>query len=265
MGSFNKIQRIRQFTSDLRRWDDDYELWNDYHPSEYHGAIEFLNVMQFFASNDIQLDLALVRTVCGGNLPKPNEKPRGQDRDFFFELKVARYLYAFGAKVDLTKDTDIVAEIAGRKIFIECKRLWSESNKIKQYKKAEKQLFRRIQGQDCRPRGWVYLDASYLLNEGKLPYPTRHPIAPITAMQTELRYLWSDIAEGIRATECKEISHTFMTCGWIAMGTTLSGVQEMNTTAAFKRRSFLPFWERRLVQKYLTSLNSVDMRGIGLR
>ncbi len=86
-------------------------------------------------------------------------------RDFAFELSIASRFIKGGFTVDLTDVADLIVDINGKKLFIECKRIRSKRKLIKRVKHANTQIGKRLKS--CiskKPRGLIALDLTDIIN-----------------------------------------------------------------------------------------------------
>ncbi len=79
----------------------------------------------------------------GGAVYTKNEHGKNRARNFQLELRIASYFIQVGIKVDLSKESDLVASINGKTLHVECKRLESTKKVIVRFKESYKQLKRR--------------------------------------------------------------------------------------------------------------------------
>ena len=260
VGSFGKIQEIRKLCEDIIRQGIDYDFSADWHPAQYQAALEFLTVCEFYRSNNIVLHRGLMRKICSGHLAAPNETKISQDRDFFLEIKVARYFLAAGFEIDLTGDVDLLAKKFNAEIYVECKRLWSEGNAEKQIKKARKQIENRLRSAPKKSAGWIYVDASHLINEGKIPYPCRNPLAPIHAMQMELRFLFHDLANSVKSIKKGGPTFLILTSNWAAIDPTEKTARPMTTTVAFCLKRWAARWNKKAALQLGEAAQIIDFQ-----
>lgn len=93
-----------------------------------------------------------------------------QSRDFAFELSMAGRFIKAGYDVDLRTITDIVAEIDGRRLYVECKRIKSGKQLQKRVKEAYKQTKGRLEkDRSSRSRSLVALNLTDLINPNAMP------------------------------------------------------------------------------------------------
>ncbi len=93
-----------------------------------------------------------------------------KSRDFAFELGVASRFIKAGYNVELTSLSDVVAEVGGRTLFVECKRIKSFRQLEKRVKEAHKQLENRFNGEKSHlSRGMIALNITDILNPDSMP------------------------------------------------------------------------------------------------
>jgi len=81
----------------------------------------------------------------GGAVYTKDEHGENRARNFQLELRIASYFIQAGIKVDLSKESDLVASINGKTLHVECKRLESTKKVMIRFKEAYKQLKRRYE------------------------------------------------------------------------------------------------------------------------
>lgn len=258
VGSFGKIHEIRKLCQDIVQTTPDQDLSIDWHFSQYQSALEFLTVCDFYRSNNILLERSFMRKVCSGHLVSPTETGVSQDRDFFLEMKAARYFLAAGFEVDLSGDADLLVTGKDSKIYIECKRLWSEKNALKQIRRAGNQIEKRLEGSSKKSTGWIYVDASHLINEGKLPYPYRCIEAPLEATRIELRKLLRDLSPSVMEASKKGASQLILTSSGSAVAITTKEVRPLTTTISFSLNFWTTRWQKQAAKRVATMAANID-------
>lgn len=255
---FGKVREIKEACEDLAQSNSEFDFSSKWHLSQYQSALEFLIVFDFYRAKNIVLDRKLVRSVCRGQLVTPEETGISRDRDYFFELKVARYFLVSGFNVDLSTEADVAATFGDKEIYVECKRLWSEKNAHKRIKEAEEQIKRRLEGKGKKSAGWIFIDASFLFSEGKTPYPYRDVRAPITAMRTELKSLGTDILRWTKTDGKQSASYLTLTSKWTAIGIGTNVAHPMTTTIPITLRRNIRRWEKQCYNRLATDAQAID-------
>ena len=86
-------------------------------------------------------------------------------RDYLFEMSIAARLLNAGHEVDLNQIADIVAQVNGRKIYIEAKRIKSSSKVASRVSEANKQLRKRLaQDHSSTSRGFVAVNITDVIS-----------------------------------------------------------------------------------------------------
>jgi hypothetical protein len=162
--SNHKIQAYFQVLRDSREnkvedydIDEFFLLWR-----QLHEAVFVLDVLR---QNDISLPAELIQKAFSGKPLTETEKEGDDARNFMLELRVAVYFMAAGAKVWFDKGSDVVAEFLGKRIFVECKRIYSSAKIATRIREASNQLSERFANMPRRnsPLGIIWVDPSPVL------------------------------------------------------------------------------------------------------
>ena len=132
-------------------------------------------------------DLVLETALNGpADLLSENEKS-SDGRNTMFEISIAGRLARAGLRPTLGEEPDIHAEFNDRKIFIQCKRVFSEGAISKQLVKAAKQLKRDL-ANSCSPRdcGIIAISVSRAFNKGDKLLVARDEQALREKLQAEI-------------------------------------------------------------------------------
>lgn len=86
-------------------------------------------------------------------------------RDYLFEMSIAARLLNAGHEVDLNQIADIVAQVNGRKVYVEAKRIKSRSKVASRVSEANKQLKKRLaQDKSSTSRGIVAVNITDVIS-----------------------------------------------------------------------------------------------------
>ncbi len=130
----------------------------------YIEVNEIIRIRNCINNIDSSEFLDQIRKVTSGQEFRGNTD-NDQARDFLFELSVAsRFIYA-GYSVSLNGICDVVVDMGGDgTLFVECKRIKSETQIDKNVKKANKQITKRIESITSRKaQGLVAVNITDLL------------------------------------------------------------------------------------------------------
>ncbi|HAV1369117.1 TPA: hypothetical protein KDY48_004731 [Vibrio parahaemolyticus] len=127
-------------------------LWNTFKEGQHDGLKE--RIKKVMSGKSIRAEAI-----------KQNQNGQADDpaRDFAYELNVASRFLKGGFAVDLTDECDVVVNIDGQTLFIECKRIKSQSQLNKRVSKAAKQIDKRIGSVRKGKYGLVALDVTDVL------------------------------------------------------------------------------------------------------
>lgn len=159
-----KLKAYFQILSDsnalkIEKYDIDefYSIWRQLHEAAF--VVDALRI------NDISVPSELLQKAFSGSLLANHEPDSDPARNFMLELRVAVYFIAAGAKVWFDSGSDVTADYQGKRIYVECKRLYSVPKIAKRIGDASKQLSSRFA--KCKKRsgslGIVWLDPSPIL------------------------------------------------------------------------------------------------------
>lgn len=128
---------------------------------EVHEIIRVYNGLKDIEANEF---LEQIKKVTSGREIRQKEGD-DQARDFLFELSIAARFIKAGYSVSLTGVCDVVVDLgANGTLFVECKRIKSQSKIAANVKKANKQLTKRIKAaKTSKVRGLVAINVTDLL------------------------------------------------------------------------------------------------------
>ncbi|WP_224214394.1 hypothetical protein [Vibrio metschnikovii] len=128
---------------------------------EVHEIIRVYNGLKDIEANEF---LDQIKKVTSGREIRQKEGD-DQARDFLFELSIAARFIKAGYSVSLTGVCDVVVDLgANGTLFVECKRIKSQSKIAANVKKANKQLTKRIKAaKTSKVRGLVAINVTDLL------------------------------------------------------------------------------------------------------
>lgn len=136
------------------------------------------------AKSEPEGSLELLRQAVGGVPFARDEAADTRPRNIQLELRVASYFLQTGFSVSFSGLSDLVVDVEGFPIFVECKRLNSPRQVIKRAREAARQLRHRYQNSRKSSYGIVVVDASRII----------HPKQGIASGQTE-----TIVRDGLRA------------------------------------------------------------------
>ena len=138
---------------------------------EANELVRIMNVYKSFNSEEI---LEPIKKMTSGQRFR-NATTKDQSRDFAFELGVASRFIKVGFQVDLRGISDLVVDIKGTTLYVECKRLKSSSQLAKRTKAANEQIKRRLSAdKSSKSRGLVALNVTDIVMDSNDPlvFPT---------------------------------------------------------------------------------------------
>lgn len=155
-------------------------IWNTFKGGDHQGLRE--RVKKIMTGKSLRAEA--IRKNSKGNSDDPA-------RDFAFELNIASRFLKGGYEVDLTEECDVVVDLVGKKLYVECKRIKSEKQLGKRVKSASKQITRRIGANRKKKYGLVALDITDLL----IPEGTVTITSNIASFDHRIKSLVTDYAK----------------------------------------------------------------------
>lgn len=135
-------------------------------------ANEIIRIKNSFDSFNSSQALETIKKSVAGQRFR-NGSNTDQSRDFAFELSMAARFLKAGYEVDLRTITDIVVEIEGKTLYVECKRIKSEKQLEKRVKEANKQTKKRIENNTgSKARSFIALNLTDVINPSAMPIIT---------------------------------------------------------------------------------------------
>lgn len=157
-------------------------LWREIH--------EILFVITTFIKNQIAPPVELLVRAFDG---KPLEEyTHTEGRNFFLELRAAIYFLRAGYGVTLNEQCDIVATRGRNRIFIECKRIYSEQKTRERVQKCYQQLDQRLLHADkeFRNYGVAWIDPSPAMQKHHFVYTAYSERGARKAAGVDLMEFW---------------------------------------------------------------------------
>ncbi|VAW90102.1 hypothetical protein MNBD_GAMMA18-582 [hydrothermal vent metagenome] len=148
---------------------DDLELANEFYVfmQAQMEVVQLIRLMNTYQDKACEGFLNTFKKTMSGRKLRREAINATQDpaRDFAFELSVASRFIKGGFTVDLSDRADLVVDINGKKLFVECKRIRSEKKLKPRVNHANTQIEKRLK--KCvsnKPRGVVALDLTDIIN-----------------------------------------------------------------------------------------------------
>ena len=240
--------------------DDSYEpiqaalLWRE--------IFELVFVIESFMNNDIPIPIDLLRCSFDGKPLEDYENESG--RNFFLQLRAAIYFSRVGYKIELSNDCDVVAIRKRNRIFIECKRLYSERKAKDRVNKCYKQLETRLASADGRYKnlGLAWVDPSPAMQKNFFVYRAYSQAGARHAARMDLVFFWRQwIAKAYEGNE-KRIFALILQMVWPSL-LAGSGSNEMLTgftsyvLPGHGKTSFWGLWKARRLLDEIMSIEEV--------
>ena len=180
LGFKYKSTRIGEYEDNLKLFvneagtipEDDKELMDRFYifMQSATEACQIIRIWNTFKGGDHKGLRERVKEIMKGKSLRPeaikkNSKNNSDDpaRDFSFELNIASRFLKSGYDIDLTEECDVVVDLNGKKLYVECKRIKSSKQLKKRVKSASEQITRRIGANRNKKYGLVALDVTDIL------------------------------------------------------------------------------------------------------
>ncbi|WP_281223595.1 hypothetical protein [Photobacterium sanguinicancri] len=132
-------------------------------------AAELVRIMNVYKSFDAEEILEPIKKMTSGQRFR-NATTKDQSRDFAFELGVASRFIKAGYAVDLRGISDLVVDIDGTRLYVECKRMKSFKQLGKRVQEANKQIRTRLStDRSSKSRGMIALNVTDIVVENDTP------------------------------------------------------------------------------------------------
>ncbi|HHX8522784.1 TPA: hypothetical protein ACVO3F_004367 [Vibrio diabolicus] len=132
-------------------------------------ANELVRIMNVYKSFDAEEILEPIKKMTSGQRFR-NATTKDQSRDFAFELGVASRFIKAGYAVDLRGISDLVVDIDGTRLYVECKRMKSFKQLGKRVQEANKQIKTRLStDRSSKSRGMIALNVTDIVMEDDTP------------------------------------------------------------------------------------------------
>jgi hypothetical protein len=162
--------------------DEAMRLWREIH--------ELTFVLSVFKDNNLTPPNDLLKKSLDGKPLEEYESETG--RNFFLELRAAIYFLRIGYAITLDQDCDIVAVRNRQRIFIECKRLYSEKKAGRRVRECYEQLETRLAAADrsYNNLGLAWVDPSAAMQKYYFLYTAYSEAGARDAARADLVYFW---------------------------------------------------------------------------
>lgn len=173
------LKRVKDAQNPL----DEETLWSFVEATELAEASSALPKLEW------RLLKEKFRRVLNGPLsPQIETAETNLARNTMFELHLAGFLNHKGIAADIRDNPDISCAVAGRNIFIQCKRPFNRRNIQSNIKNALKQLSRDLdQASDARARGVVAISLTHAINPSEMCLEVRTKSDVNRAITDEIR------------------------------------------------------------------------------
>ncbi len=164
--------------------DEAMRLWREIH--------ELIFVLSAFKNNNLTPPNDLLKKSLDGKPLEEYEHETG--RNFFLELRAAIYFLRVGYAIILGQDCDIVAVRNRQRIFIECKRLYSEKKAGRRVRECYEQLETRLAAADrsYNNLGLAWVDPSAAMQKYYFFFTAYSEAGAREAARMDLVYFWRE-------------------------------------------------------------------------
>jgi len=254
-----RIQAYRKFLDAIS--DDDssldpiisMRLWREIH--------EFTWVLTVFMDNKFKPPTELLKRSLDG---KPLEEYQDEaGRNFFLQLRAAIYFLRVGYKIELTSDCDVVAIRNRDRIFIECKRLYSEKKARDRVRQCYQQLETRLACADRRYKnlGLAWVDPSPAMQKHYFVYTAYSEAGARHAARTDLSVFSKQWIAGAYEGNEKRIFAMILQMVWPSWVAGTAGVLTGFTSLVIpghRKTSIVGLWKSRKLLGEILSIEEIS-------
>ena len=165
--------RIHEYKKLFEKYKDNPEdLFKGPHDENFEMAVNALRetdeiswIHEGLIKHDEIYSKDVIQKMSDGGFKRKDDTTANQARDFEFELRIVTYFLRAGFPVDLSSDADIIVNIRGYSLYVECKRIKSNKQLYKRISEANLQLMRRYihHVHPKEPVGLIVIDTYDLL------------------------------------------------------------------------------------------------------
>lgn len=225
-------------------------LWREVH--------EMTWVLTVFQKSNATPPVELLRRSFTG----PPLETYGGDagRNFFLELRAAIYFLRAGYTVTLGEDCDVIAMRKKRRVFVECKRLYSEGKTRERIKKCYRQLKTRLESADggYRNYGVAWIDPSAAMQKHYFVYTAYSDAGARDAARADLVAFWDKwIARAYAGSE-KRIFAMVLQMVWPSWIAGAQGIRTGFTSYVVPSHSKIGFWGMIRARRLLDELFAAE-------
>jgi hypothetical protein len=225
-------------------------LWREVH--------EVIWVISVFRNNNIKPPTELLIKSFDG---KPlDEYKNDLGRNFFLEMRAAIYFLRVGYKITLGHECDVIAVRNRDRVFIECKRLYSEVKAKDRVRECYEQLEKRLSAADNRYKnlGIAWVDPSPAMQKYFFVYTTYSEAGARHAARMDIAYFWKQwIARAYEGKE-KRIFALILQMVWPSW---IAGTKKISTgftSYLFPGHSKINFWGLWKCRRLLDEILSIE-------
>jgi hypothetical protein len=254
-----RIQAYREFldalsNDDLNKMEAirSVRLWREVH--------EVTWVLSVFKDNAIEPPRELLAKAFDGRPLEDYEDESG--RNFFLQLRAAIYFLRLGYAIALDDACDVVASRGRRRLFIECKRLYSEKKSKDRVRECYKQLETRLSTatKSKKNQGLAWVDPSPVMQKHYFLYTAYSEAGARQAARTDLVEFWKQwIAKEYDGTD-NRIFATVLQMVWPSWVAGAKRVATGFTSCVFPSRLNSGLFNLWRVRRLLDEVLSIDDR-----
>jgi hypothetical protein len=158
--------RVGEYARVLERYLSDKSTKEDIHTKVIFAIREideWLWIYKGLIVNEPKNVIDIVKKAIGGPHFARDEYENTLARNIQLELRIASYFLQNGFDVDISSISDLVVQVNGVHVFVECKRLNSRTQVLKRAKEAKRQLNKRYKSINSPSNGIVVLDVGRVI------------------------------------------------------------------------------------------------------
>lgn len=231
--------------------DEAIRLWREVH--------EITWVLTIFKENIDPPAELLVRSLHGQPL---EEYENDSGRNFFLELRAAIYFMRAGYQVTLGEECDVIAIQKNSRIFVECKRLYSEKKAKQRVRACYMQLETRLQQADKKYKnyGLAWVDPSPAMQKHFFAYTAYSEAGARHAARMDLVHFWKEWISKADTGKERRIFAIVLQMVWPSWIASSEGIRTGFTTYVLPGHKDTSFWGVLRARRLLDQLMAIEDR-----
>jgi len=226
------------------------KLWREVH--------ELTWVLTVFKDNNLDPPTELLKRSLDGKPLEEYENESG--RNLFLELRAAIYFLRVGYQVTLNEQCDVIAIRKRNRIFIECKRVYSEKKARERIRQCYGQLESRLMNADKRFKnlGLAWIDPSPAMQKHYFVYTAYSEAGARNAARMDLIYFWKEWISKVYGGNEKRIFALILQMVWPSWIAGTKGVRTGFTSYVIPGHAKTGFFGMIKARRLLDEIMSIE-------